>query len=139
MDVDALNTLVSGAIWRAEQLDELGVETASAWIEVSKLEEELAKVMPAKEPEGRIARRGAVRAALKAQNYLRAQNLVERYGAEDGAPRALRTGLREMLKVEAKGLSEQFPFAAKHHKPNDVQNLANRLQRSGPFSLAMAV
>jgi hypothetical protein len=134
--VDALHTLVSAAIWRAEQLDELGLETPSAWMEVSKLEEELAKIMPVKEAEGRIARRGAVRAALKAKDHVRARDLVERYAAEDGGPKALRTALRAMLKADVKVLSEQFPFAAKHHNPNDVQKLANRLQESGPFWLA---
>jgi hypothetical protein len=34
------------------------------------------------EPEGRIARRGAVRAALKAQDFARAEALAERYLAE---------------------------------------------------------
>jgi hypothetical protein len=137
MHADALHTLVSSAIWRAEQLDEQGLETAcSAWIEVSKWEEELAKIIPAKEAEGRIARRGAVRAALKAKEPARARELADRYAAEKGVPRALRTELRGMLEEDAKGLSEQFPFAAKHHKPKDVQMLANRLQQGGPFWLA---
>jgi len=83
MTVDALHTLVSGAIWRAEQLGELGMQTAStAWSEVSRLEEEFAKTLPAKETEGCIARRGAVRAALKAGDHVRAQDLVKRYVAE---------------------------------------------------------
>ena len=137
MDIDILNTLVTSAIWRAEQLDELGLETSSsAWKEVSELEEELARIMPAKEPEGRIARRGAVHAALKAEDHVRAQDLVQRYAAEHGTPKALCADLRKMLKANAKGLSEQFPFAAKHHKPSDVQMLANQLQQSGPFWLA---
>lgn len=140
MEVDILNTLVSGAIWRAEQSDELGLETArSAWKEVSKLEEEIAKLMPVKDAEGRISRRGAVRAALRAEDPVRAQDLVKRYAAEDGAPRALGTDLRKMLKASANELSEQFPFATKYHKPNDVQMLANQLRKSGPFSLAEAV
>ena len=73
MDVNTLNTLVSSAIWRAEQLEDLGLEAArSAWVEVSSLEEELAKAIPAEQAEGRIARRGAVRAALKANDVARA-------------------------------------------------------------------
>ena len=137
MTYDALNTLVSSAIWRAEQLDELGLETAcSAWIEVSKIEAQLAKIMPAKEAEGRIARRGAVSAALKAKDHVRARALAECYTAEKGVPRTLLTELRAMLKADAKELSEEFPCAAKRHKPNDVRMLANRLQESGPFWLA---
>ncbi len=84
MNADILNTLISSAIWRAEQSDELGLETSnSAWAEVSKYEEELAKIISVKEPEGRIARRGAVRAALKAEDHVRAQELLNRYSAED--------------------------------------------------------
>lgn len=87
MAVDALHALVSSAIWRAEQLDELGLDTASsAWSEVSTLEEELAKIIPAKDAEGRIARRGAVRAALKANNHVRVHELVDRYRNERWRP-----------------------------------------------------
>ena len=57
-------TLVTGAIWRAEQLEDRGVESAAlAWKEVSLIEEELADALAASEPDGRIARRGAVGAA----------------------------------------------------------------------------
>lgn len=139
MTVDALNALVSSAIWRAEQLDDLGLETAfSAWSEVSKWEEELAKVISAKETEGRIARRGAVRAALKAKDFNRAQNLVEYYVAETGFPKELGTELRYIIKEDAKRLSELFPFAAKHHKPKELQKIAAQLLRRGPFGLATA-
>lgn len=79
MDVDTLHTLVSGAIWRAEQLEERGLPAASAWAEVSQLEEELASAFPSSEPEGRIARRGAVRAARKAGDYACAETLTTRY------------------------------------------------------------
>ena len=139
MSVDLLHTLVSSAIWRAEQLDDSGLETArSAWSEVSRWEEELAKIIPAKEVEGRIARRGAVRAALKAKDPARAQELVERYLAEDGIPKSLRTELRQMLEEDAKRLAEQFPSAAKYHKPQELRVLAIELQEHGPFSLATA-
>ncbi|MBM4031360.1 MAG: hypothetical protein FJ291_06185 [Planctomycetes bacterium] len=136
MTIETLNALVSGAIWRAEQLDELGADTAaSAWKEVSQLEEEIAKIVPAKEAEGRIARRGAVRAALKANDHLRARDLAERYAADNGVPRALRNELRNILRADADELSEEFPFVAKHYKPNDIRKLANRLQECGPFNL----
>lgn len=136
MSVDTLYTLVSGAIWRAEQLDELGLGTANwAWREVSKLEEEIAKTVPAKQTEGRIARRGAVRAALRGRDHLRARELAERYAAEDGVPDALRSDLRDMLETDANELSEEFPFAARRCKPRDVQMLAERLQECGPFGL----
>ncbi|MBM4044023.1 MAG: hypothetical protein FJ279_02830 [Planctomycetes bacterium] len=137
MTVDELHALVSSAIWRAEQLDGLDLETStSAWAEVSRVEEELAKVLSIKDAEGRIARRGAVRAALKAKDYARAQDLAQRYAGEPGAPRTLSAELRDMLKADANVLSEQFPFAARHYKPADVQAQANRLHQGGPFGLA---
>jgi hypothetical protein len=92
MDVRTLNALVSSAIWRAEQLEELEElrdAASSAWLEVSKLEEELAKIKPAKDGEGRIARRGAVRAALKANDLIWARELAQRFSKDSGAPRAL--------------------------------------------------
>jgi hypothetical protein len=136
MDVNTLNALVSSAIWRAEQLEELELEAASpAWLEVSKLEEELTKLKPANDAEGRIARRGAVRAALKANDIARAEELAKRF-ADDGASRVLHKELHDLLKVEANGLSERFPSAVKHHKPREVLRLAKLLLERGPFLLA---
>lgn len=87
MSTDSLHSLVTAAIWRAEQLEEHGVSSAPlAWAEVSLLEEELAKAIPISQPEGRIARRGAVRAALKARKYARAYALAQQYLAEEDAP-----------------------------------------------------
>jgi len=135
MAVDTLHTLVSSAIWRAEQLDELDIDSPSAWFEVSKLEEELANVLPVSEAEGRIARRGAIRAALKAGDHVRAQDLVQRFAAEEGVPRRLCAELRKMLNADTQELAEQFPFAAKHHTPRDIRKLAYHLQQNGPFAL----
>lgn len=135
MSTDLLNTLVTSAIWRAEQLEEHGVGSAPlAWGEVSSLEEELAKSFPASQPEGRIARRGAVRAALKAHDFARAQALVGRYLAEKDAPRALRTALRQLLEDDARTLGERF-----RHAPevvDEARDLARRLKEGGPFGLA---
>lgn len=103
------------------------------------LEEEIAKLIPAKEAEGRIARRGTVRAALRAEDHIRADDLVRRYTAEEGASKSLCTDLRKILKEDVEGLFEQFPFATKHYRPNDVRKLANQLREYGPFSLARAV
>ena len=98
MEIDTLNVLVTGAIWRAEQLERNGMRAASqAWAEVSTLEEQLAKAIPISESEGRIARRGAVRAALKSGDYARAQALADAYYAEKGVPNTLKAALREMF------------------------------------------
>ena len=89
---------MSGALWRAEQLEIHGIRTASqAWVEVSSLEEELAKALPVSESEGRIPRRGAVRAALKAGEYARAHALADTYLAEKADPKSLKAALRAIL------------------------------------------
>lgn len=137
MSTDLLNTLVTGAIWRAEQLEEHGVGSAPlAWAEVSSLEEELAKVLPASQPEGRIARRGAVRAALKSRDFARAQALAKRYLAEKDATRNLRASLRQLLEEDARTLAERFRHAAK--AVDDARDLARWLQEGGAFGLAAA-
>ena len=137
MSTDSLHSLVTSAIWRAEQLEEHGVSSAPlAWAEVASLEEELATVLPVSQPEGRIARRGAVRAALKARDYARAQTLTQRYLADEDAPRSLRTALREILEEDARALAGRFRYAAKHHAVDDARELARRLQQGGAFNLA---
>ncbi|MGD0361193.1 MAG: hypothetical protein ABSC93_10015 [Bryobacteraceae bacterium] len=60
METDTLNTLVSDAIWRAQELEALGIPTSSAWKEVSVIEEELAnKLSQCRKAKG--ASRGAGR------------------------------------------------------------------------------
>jgi hypothetical protein len=97
VEIDTLNTLVTDAIWRAEELESRGISASLAWAEVSSIEEELAKAHPVSGAQGRIARRGAVRAALKSGDYARAYALADRYLAEDAAPESLKTELRTTL------------------------------------------
>src|SRR5260221_3331501 len=114
MNAETLNGLVTSAIWRAEQLQESDMEAAArTWLEVSDLEERLAQVLPPSQGEGRIARRGAVRAALKANDYVRAVRLTDAYGAETGVPQALKESLREMLEEHAQQFAGRYPSAAK--------------------------
>jgi len=137
VETDALNTLVSGAIWRAEQLEAHGIRPASqAWAEVSSLEEELAKALPVSESEGRIARRGAVRAALKAGNYARAHALADAYLAEEAAPRSLQTALRMILEEDDRAMASGFRYASKYHSLREAQDLARRFREAGAFGLA---
>ena len=137
METDALNALVSGAIWRAEQLENHGIRSAAqAWAEVSSLEEELAKVLPASESEGRISRRGAVRAALKAGDYARAHALTDGYLSEDDAPRSLKTALRKILEDDSQAIANRFRYASKHHSVREAQDLARRFREAGAFGLA---
>ena len=108
METDTLNTLVTGAIWRAEQLEARGIRPAQAWAEVSSLEEELAKALPAAEAEGRIARRGAVRAALKAGDFPRAHLLSDGYLSDEAAPKSLKTALRKILEDDDQTMASHF-------------------------------
>ena len=135
MNVETLNTLVTSAIWRAEHLED--IEAASqTWREVSDLEERLAQILPPSHGEGRIARRGAVRAALKANDYARAVLLVDTFRMEKGVPQALRASLREMLEEDARQVASRYPHAAKHHKVDKVRDVARHFNETGAFGLA---
>ena len=136
METNGLNMLVTEAIWRAEELEALGIRSELAWKEVSSLEEKLAKLHPASEPEGQIARRGAVSAALEASDYARAQALADGYLAEDGAPESLKAALREILEEDAQAMAGRFQHASKQHGLREAQGLADRLRAAGAFSLA---
>ena len=137
MDVETLRKLVSSAIWRAEQLDDLGTATAPlAWLEVATIEEALAETIAATDAEGRIARRGAVNAALKAGDYDRAVNLIERYGKERDSPQTFRKDLRRLIKTWSGGVYNQFPHAAKRYDQKARQTLVDRIHKGGPFGLA---
>ncbi len=137
MTTDTLHTLVSGAIWRAQQLEDLGIGTAAlAWAEVSALEEALAKALPETQPEGRIARRGAVRAALNAGDPARAHELARHYGGEVDACDALRGAFQEMLEADARRLTSRYRYAAKRHAWHDARELAQRIRTAGAFGLA---
>jgi hypothetical protein len=96
--LDDLYTLVTDAIFRAERLERSGQarETALAYLEVSRLEEEIAAAVPASDVEGAIARRGVVTAALSAGDYVRAREIAERFAGEANAPRELVAELRRL-------------------------------------------
>ena len=136
VEADTLNTLVTGAIWRAEQLEAHGMRFASqAWAEVSSLEENLAKLRPASDSEGRIARRGAVRAALKAGDHARARALAEDY-VKKAAPTPLKKALREMLEEDDRAMASRFRYASKYYSPQQARDVAHHFQESGAFGLA---
>jgi hypothetical protein len=101
MDIDTLYPLVTEAIRRAEALEARNEQAArEAFSEVSRLEEYIANLVPLTDYEGVIARRGAVRAAIKAHHSGRALELVARFEAEGGVDRELAGDLAK-LKAEA--------------------------------------
>jgi hypothetical protein len=134
VDTDTLNTLVTEAIWRAEELEALGIPASRAWKEVSAIEEELAKAFPVSDGQGRIARRGAVSAALKAGDYDRSQALVDAYVAEEAAPDFRKTGLQEILEEADQAMKQRFQHAAGHLR--EARELARRFREAGAFGLA---
>ncbi len=136
METNGLNMLVTEAIWRAEELEALGIRSELAWKEVSSLEERLAKLHASSEPEVQIARRGAVSAALEASDYARAQALADGYLAEENAPESLKAALREILEEDAQAMAGRFQNASKQHGLREAQGLADRLRAAGAFSLA---
>jgi hypothetical protein len=107
MDIDTLYPLVTEAIRRAEALEDINApEARRAFSEVSRLEERIASLLPLCDYEGVIARRGAVRAAINAREFGRAQELAARFEDEDGVDDALAADL-VALKAQAAVLAER--------------------------------
>lgn len=105
MNVELLYPLITEAIRRAEALEDLGAPGVySAHLDLSLLEERAAGILPASNPEGALARRGAVRAALAAREITRARQLAKRFLAEDDAEDALRADLRQLLEQAERGM-----------------------------------
>ena len=90
MDLETLYPLITESIRRAEVLEDLQAPGArDAWHDVSRLEERIAALLPASDPEGAIARRGAVSAAVSGGEFERALTLVARFKTEGDVSAAL--------------------------------------------------
>jgi hypothetical protein len=99
MSAELFYPLVTEAIRRAETLEDLGAPgTSAAFLDVSLLEEKIAETLPASDPEGALARRGAVRAALSARDPGRARQLAERFLAEPDIDAEAREELLQLSK-----------------------------------------
>lgn len=112
--LETLYPLVTEAIRRAEVYSDIGAPGArTAYLDVSLLEERIAHFLPPSDPEGVIARRGAVRAAVSAAEVTRARELVYCYSMESGATDALRADLEALVpRVTAAGVDVR---AARRH------------------------
>ena len=137
MDIELLYPLVTEAIRRAETLEDLGAPgTRSAYLDVSLLEEKIAEVLPISDPEGALARGGAVRAALAAKEVARARQLCERFLMEAEADSELRTELRDLLKQAECSMAERYPRVAAKIGILEVWRLARVLTEQGaPFPI----
>lgn len=137
MSLEILYPLVTEAIRRAEMLEDLrapGVHTA--YSDVSLLEEKVAELLPASDPEGALARRGAVRAALAARELGRAQQLAKRFLAETDADIELQTGLRSLFEEMEHSAAVRFPRVAATVGMSEVRRLAREINEQGaPFPI----
>lgn len=123
MTIDDLYPLVTDAILRANALEDLGAPgAAQAQLDVSHIEEQIAELLPASDPEGAIARRGAIRAAGKANDYARARSLADRYLADPEARPQLRDEIVAIL------AANEDPMSA-HHRRVVARVGADRLRR----------
>lgn len=111
MTLEKLYPLISEAIQRAEALEDAqSAEARLAYQEVSILEEQVAGLLAAAETEGLLARRGAVRAAILAQDIDRATQLLSEYEAESREAFESMTDLVEMRDNQASiGVKEPTP------------------------------
>lgn len=80
--LDMLYMLVTSTIYIAQHGPKGTEKEQRAWRVTSKIEEEIAFIIPITDAEGRIARRGAVLAALASGNRERAQRLSKKYRNE---------------------------------------------------------
>lgn len=101
MDLNELYGRVSEAISEAESLDALGRkrEAARAHMRASRLEEEIARLLPASDPEGALARQGAVAAALGAGDPSRAAERARVYLAEAGLSERFRAEIETLVRA----------------------------------------
>lgn len=102
MRLTDLYARVTEAIARAEALEaqEQHRDATIAYHEVSRIEEQIARHLPASDPEGALARQGVVTAALSAGDWPRAAERARAYAAEEGLPDSFRIEL-EALRREA--------------------------------------
>jgi predicted nucleic acid-binding protein len=92
----SLYSQVTAAIAEAEAVGNPSSPPArAAFATVSSLEEEIARLLPPSDPEGAVARRGAIRAALKSGNHPRAQELLDLFSTDADA--ALASDMRALF------------------------------------------
>lgn len=129
--------LVTEAIRRAETLEDLDAPGASAaYLDVSLLEEKIAEALPPSDPEGALARRGAVRAAITAKKAERARQLVERFLAEDGIEPELQNQLQQLSEQLEGATQARFPHAVAKYGLREIQRIAHAFaQQRAPFPI----
>ena len=137
MSIEILYPLITEAIQRAETLEDLGAPGAqAAHLDVSLLEERIAGLLPASDPEGALARRGAVRAALAGRDLSRAKQLADRFLVEAECEAGLRAELLQLLEQAELSVAARFPHVAATFGLTEVRRLARAfIQQGAPFPI----
>lgn len=137
MSADLYYPLVTEAIRRAETLEDLRAPgTSAAYLDVSLLEEKIAETLPASDPEGAVARRGAVRAAVSAGDLERVRTLTERFLAEDEVDAELREELLDLARQAERSGAARFPHAVAKYGLDEIRRLASAFARQeAPFPI----
>lgn len=109
-ELDQLYGRVTSAILLAEKAEGRGSigQAAAAYLEVSFFEEDIAKLLPASDPEGEIARRGAITAAMSAGQFVRAIELGKQYTLDSAVSAALKQQL-DVLRSDAEREARKVP------------------------------
>lgn len=122
----AVEALVSGAILRAELLDDAGLATArDAWREVMELEVELSRRHPAGSVPGGVARAGAVHAAFAAGAD--GWDLADRFFAEQDLPEERRQAIASVIAEHEERYAAQFPRLAETHSARALSSWKHAL------------
>lgn len=136
--LDELNGQVTEAIMIAEQLEDIGdPEAQTAYGQASILEEQIAAITANSSYEGQVARRGAVRAAVKSGNFERAGRLVAAYTAEPDVDPELSAGLRDLMPKKDRTVKRK----KRKEAPKDLHELEGRVEElidadRAPFGFA---
>jgi hypothetical protein len=115
-----LNGLVSSAIYRAERFNDMESPAAmDAWCDVMTYEEQLAELTEAGTVAGRVARVGAVRAAIYAGQFQDAQRLAGIYLGDPTLPSDVREAIgRTLAEAEADGQGVQDNATSRRNSSN---------------------
>ncbi|MDA1050213.1 MAG: hypothetical protein O3C40_07005 [Planctomycetota bacterium] len=144
MDLESLYPLVTESIRRAEILEDLRAPGAcAAHLDVSLIEEQIAELLPASDAEGAVARKGAVRAALAATDFARAQTLTARFTAEQGVGAELKAELTNLAQEAARVMTERersiaacYPRVSARYGIDEIRRLVKALiQQATPFPI----
>jgi hypothetical protein len=106
--LDELYARVTEAIRQSESLSAEGRarDAMIAYHEVSRIEEQIARILPADDPEGALARQGVVTAALDAGDITRAIERARFYARAGGLSPAFRAEIDALRREAEEALRE---------------------------------